>query len=429
MPATNIVPWPFAPHWADGITETLEWKSAVLTSKTGAEQRYPVRLGPRRQIDIPFVLSGQERAYFDTLMMANLYKPWYCPVPQDQLSIGPVVAGQTDFYFDTSYLEYRVGGKVLLRSLDSFDWDVLEVTSVASDHISVEAPGAARSYVRGATIAPAFKAYISDLVTAVRPIGRAFTGTARFTAVDATVWPTTARDLAEVPFYPDFAFMGFQAPILTQEPNSVETLDYKYEWMMETQDNDSSAPIFTAKTDRAWMSQMYSWFLVGRKERSDFRDFLFRIKGRVHPLWLPSFNDDQTPGWNLINPNNLYLSITGRDRQITYNRDGTWYVTSTALETDAGGVPPERFVSDTVVRVSALSLKRFDQDSIEIVHQSDAAGLATVRLNMRDAPDLRVEAGILPTPFSDTSQHHTDGDVVASNSVSSLNAPITITGT
>ena len=45
------LPLPLSPNWSHGITETLEWKTNVHQSQTGAEQRVAMRLTPRRTFE------------------------------------------------------------------------------------------------------------------------------------------------------------------------------------------------------------------------------------------------------------------------------------------------------------------------------------------------------------------------------------------
>lgn len=46
--------WTISPDWSDGITETLEWLTGLLASPIGAEQRFGLRLTPRRSFEMTF---------------------------------------------------------------------------------------------------------------------------------------------------------------------------------------------------------------------------------------------------------------------------------------------------------------------------------------------------------------------------------------
>ena len=64
-----ITPWSFdEPDWLNGVTERLLWKTDVLSSQTGIEQRRRLRNAPRRQIEAAFTLIGQTRRLYDNIM-------------------------------------------------------------------------------------------------------------------------------------------------------------------------------------------------------------------------------------------------------------------------------------------------------------------------------------------------------------------------
>ncbi|RUF67839.1 hypothetical protein IPC1105_33025, partial [Pseudomonas aeruginosa] len=50
----RITAWSFAPDWADGVQESLEWLTELLTSTSGLEQRRSLRLSPRRSFEAEF---------------------------------------------------------------------------------------------------------------------------------------------------------------------------------------------------------------------------------------------------------------------------------------------------------------------------------------------------------------------------------------
>lgn len=382
------VPFPFDPDWTNGITERLSWLTAIQTSRTGAEQRQALRVGPRRQIDIPLVLTGGERSYFDTLLARQGGSTWYAPIPHEQLFFGYIYPGQTVFPFDTTYREIRVGSNLMVRG-DTFHAEMLQVTSVAADGI-VTTP-TVYGYT-GARLVPTFQAVIAEKVSASRQTARTMTATVRFASVEATVWPVTARTLAT--FGATYAVppgIGKPVyPILTKEPNSVSALDYGFERMWSTIDNNQSTPVYADKAGREFTSQQYAWFLYGPQERRDFRDLLFTLQGRAKPIWVPTFNDDLAIGYGYENVMGFpTTAIPDREYYARFTRDGTVTGFTTSAYNTGTRVPPETFDSDAILRNSFMSLKRLDVDDIEFQHFADLDGVATVTATFRDAPDIR----------------------------------------
>lgn len=422
--------WPFDIDWTNGFLETLEWKTVILTAANGGEQRYAARVGPRRRLDVSFVLSGQDRAYFDMLMMHFGGVPWYVPLAQDAVSLGaPLTTGQTTFAFDTTYREYRVGGHVLLRDSEiTSKWEVLEIASVTDTGITTT-NGMVNAYPNGCRISPAVLAQITDVVTVSRLTSRVFTGTVQFSVMEATYWPVAGRAASGFDVL-DMNNTGNPYPVITVEPNSVDSLDYAYQRTLRTIDGDVGLPHYTDVPARGFLGQKYTWFLAGAKARSDFRDLLMALDGQRVPVWMPTFTDDVTPGSGTYpNPGLHMLAQAGRDTAMVFYRDGTTEI-RTILPASTGDAPLPDLDSAAVLRVSFLNLKRLNQDSVEILHQTDANGLATVSATFLDAPDLRIAASPARAPYTaDFNVLQADGSSIpAVNAVSDLTTPVTLTG-
>ncbi|AGF89702.1 hypothetical protein SP099_00290, partial [Salmonella phage FSL SP-099] len=54
------------PNWKDGVTERIEWQTDVMISESGAEQRRPIRLHPRRSFEATFLRWEEKRTLLDT---------------------------------------------------------------------------------------------------------------------------------------------------------------------------------------------------------------------------------------------------------------------------------------------------------------------------------------------------------------------------
>ncbi len=434
----NIVPaWPFKVDWTNGYTETLEWKTSVLGSPIGAEQRYAARMTPRRKLDLPFLVSGGERTYFDLMMMANSGSNWYAPLAHDATyvrAVYPLTPGPgVKVFCDTALREYRVGGHVILQGGSVEQWDVLTIAAVGWGGLTTVETPELNAYGRGSTMYPAVLARITDTLTAKRQHGRVLSGTMQFLCMEPTIWPINGNTLAAVPFYtyqPEEGAMSQGPwPILTMEPNAVDALDYSYARKLAVNDNEVSLPTYEDQANRAFTGQQYTWFLAGRQAGSNFRDLLFTLDGQRVPLWVPTFNDDVTPGSEYYpNPNLRTDNPSGRDTLITFNVDGTFSVNPGLADIIGTDGLPVNFSSPTAVRTSFMNLKRLNQDSVEIMHHSDADGVATVTVVLIDAPDLRVPTPYNSFVYTDTGQLQPDGSTItATNTTNTLTTPVTIT--
>jgi hypothetical protein len=427
----NPIAWPFATDWSNGITERLSWLTAIQTSRSGAEQRQALRVAPRRQIDLPVLITGQERAYFDILLMRNGGIAWYVPLPPEQVAVGEVQSAQTVFPMDTAYREIAVGTKLILRGTDAFHVELLEVNSVAADHVTTTP---AASYYASATLTPAFLAVIAEKVDVSSRTAQVSTATVRFVSTAGMTWPVQGRALATVPTFAAPRVGAPAYPILTKPPNRLSDLDFSFERIWSTIDNSQSNPLYIDKSQRAFTSQKYEWFLYGPQERRDFRDLLFRLQGRAKPLWVPTFNDDL--GYAQGYPNPLGFSDVapppGREYFAQFLADGSVNGYGVTAMQTGWRIPTEQFSFGNVLRNSFMALKRLDVDDIEIVHQVDRDGVATVSAVFRDAPDLRQPASLATQGFPYSGYWPTAADSgtrdPAINVSTGLTDAITVTG-
>lgn len=382
----TIPAWPFRPDWSSPIVETLEWLTAIQVSRSGAEQRQTLRLSPRRRIDYPVQLYGQERAFFDVWLMKNGGRPWYLPLPHENVTL-TYAAQEADVFlpFDTSYTEFAVGGKAVLQGRNVFTSEVVEVTSVASNGIGVSA--LTKNYQNGLTIGPAVLGQITDDVSMNRPTGAVYHGTVRFQSLESLSRTPTA----------DFPLTYLGYPVLTTQPNASEELEYDYTRKLSVIDNKMSVPRYVDRAATAFGTQKHDFFLFGRQERSNFRDLLYRLRGQSQPVWVPTFNDDLSPGQGWPDPDDILTSIPGRTVALQFNRNGTYEVLSSS---SAGTVVTAPLYSNSVARTSFMTLKRLNIDAIEFSHYAMLDGVATVSLQFRDAPDLRVAGSYFKNPFA-----------------------------
>lgn len=76
---TSLI-WPFAPDWVDGLTESWEFQTNIMTSFDGTEQRRGLRQDARRRLSLAYTLTGQrDAANFQATLSARLNKAIYLP--------------------------------------------------------------------------------------------------------------------------------------------------------------------------------------------------------------------------------------------------------------------------------------------------------------------------------------------------------------
>ena len=197
--------------------------------------------------------------------------------------------------------------------------------------------------------------------------------------------------------------------VVTSPPDEADTLNYGYERMLEELDNQTGIPYRRDTAGIAFTKQKYNWVLAGRAQHKSFRQLAYSLRGRAVPVWLPTFFSDFTVV-DSTPTNDSYLIV--QDTQFTALGGASENRRDICIELIDGSRLYRRIVSSTtlsgnrevlgvdtpffeglnaasVLRVSFMTLSRLDQDSIEIVHQTDSAGVATVTTTFRAAPNIR----------------------------------------
>ncbi len=393
----NVI-WPFRADWSQPPIETLEWKTVVLATESGAEQRYALRTTPRRTWEISYVVNDYERVFLDLFMMNYGGSNFYLPLPTEIIplreDVGP---GQTFFACDTTYREIQAGSFIAVLGDNALVNELLAVSLVTPNGVTTSTP--TRNYYPAghARIVPCMPCRFSDTPSFTRETARVYKGIVRFESTTASVWPMkNARSPSPQPAYS--AAVGAPSyPVMLVQPDTNTAMDYTYERVLKTLDNQMALPQYTDPAQRAFPAQKYTWWLHGAAEQVGFRDWLYAMMGQRGAFWMPTFNDD-IGNLGVPSPNGLFSLQAGRELAIGFRQDGSFTVMPTVADSET--VYPVGDLDLTqYTRISFMDLKRLNTDKLEITHQGDLDGVVTCTALARSAPDLRVVAPYAPVPY------------------------------
>jgi hypothetical protein len=399
MPIDNLAKWTILPNWRQPVVERLSWLSAVLTSDSGAEQRFGLRWSPRRSFEPIFTVTGRVRALLDVSLAAAGAAEWYVPVWHDgNVLTAPLSLGAASITTDTAFREFKVGGYVMLWE-NEFTAEVHEVTSVGSGTVGID-PVTSREWPIGTRVFPCVRARVGDIPELSRKTGTVFEGGIRFDISTDNDWSDVAATI-DLPTYLTYR-------VLTQRPNRREDLSLRYERMIEDLDNDVGLTLRRDVSGLAFPVQSHSWLRLGREEQAKLRALLYDLSGRVTPLWVPTFDDDLLLADDVDAADTTLLIHTagldtfgvpfaGREHICIRLRDGTHIfrqITGVASSGDTETVTLSAAVGQTFTRrevhsVSFMSLCRQNADEAEFNHVTDAGNATEVTVSFRHAPDIR----------------------------------------
>lgn len=408
MAADNELPvWTIRPNWRNGVLERLDWLTDVLGGTYGTEQRRALRLSPRRSFEMTFNPINEARSYFDLWLHRMGSEEFMVPLFHDRGTLtAAVTAGQDTIPVDTTYREFLAGGMAVIIGDDPFTFDVLEITAVAVDELTVEAAGVAHGWPAGTAIFPLRRTRISQesLFAAI---------TSR---VGEAVLQFELNQENDIPDEGEWAFSYLGIPIIVDEPNRRERMDFTYLRNSLIMDNDHGIRALLDDAGRAFTMQTHLKMMRGRAEHWAFRQMLYRLRGQQAPIWLPTFNRDFQLSSSRLAAD-VYLDIKKIGYAYTGGLiDGREHIFINGPAPIAGaisgvGAAPttaeERLTLSGALGTalaagttgSFLEIVRLSQDAVEISHLTDTDGVAECNLAFRAFRDERTPGAITTVPI------------------------------
>lgn len=398
-PDNELPVWTIAPNWQGGILEALEWYTNVLTPEINrAEQRRMIRMSPRRSFEVGFTVEGNERSYLANWLHRLGGSEFMLPLWHDHGQLGATAAiGATTLSVDTQWREFVDDGMALLVSSDCFTFEAVEIDTVSSSTISLVS-GLTSAWPSGTTIHPLRRArFDKDDASLSWLTSRVGSGTLRFNLAQANDFDLGSSEL--------FEYLG--KPVLTTEPNWSEEINSSFLRALFEQDAVSGIPYFLDPADRAFVAQRHRFLLAGRQERFEFCQFLYRLAGRLHSLWVPTYNIDAivsaaaVSGATALDIEKIGLELVGgpaagREHILFTGATGHEGAQISSMGTAPSASEERLNLSGAIGQnvtagtyLSFMDVMRLDQDRVEITHHADSEGAAECNLVFRAFDDTR----------------------------------------
>ncbi|MBK5072578.1 phage tail protein [Budviciaceae bacterium CWB-B4] len=391
---TTLIPWLAAPNWAEGITETLEWKTSILQSSSGAEQRVARRLSPRRSYELSVITAGNDRAAFENALARAGGMTWTIPAWPDIAELAVTCpVGSLIIPVITTGRNFTAGGKLLIQSAQGWlsRYEVADIRLVMSDRL-VLASGTAQQWSAGTLIYPAYQAFLTNPPAISRKTDALMSARVRFQVMGANDYPAVNN----LPLYRSH-------PILEHDPDWSDELTAEYNRMMLELDNGTGIPFRTDTAQRAFTVQQHVWVAAGRYVQGALRSLFWYLRGSQRSLWIRSQSNDLEPisplNGNILDVQFVGLSdfglMPGRQDIAIRLADGAYLyrrITAVNRRTSISdrlildGAPVQVPLSH-IVSISFMSLCRQNSDSVDWEHQTDADGVATISTTFRGVRD------------------------------------------
>ncbi|SIQ31038.1 hypothetical protein [Marinobacterium stanieri] len=285
LPENIAAIFPYPASWTDSITEGREYKTDIMRSRDGKEQRRALRSKPRKSLSFDVLLEGTEASNFDYLMTGLQPHRWLLPMWQRprRLTTAVSAGGNTlQFAAPVSY-ELRSGDYLVLHR-EGAEPEAQQVDTVSGDRLSVtltdvlEADWPAHSHVYPTEAAQLHKGNSGRYITS--GVLRANMNFNCLVDARAPVEPELTFDL-----------MIGALEVLTHPINWVNSLDVGYDWEPVLIDADIGPTAYETDGDLASQTRKCEVLTETSDEVDWWFAFFDRCRGRQVPFLMPTWVD------------------------------------------------------------------------------------------------------------------------------------------
>jgi len=383
----RITAWALSPDWASPVVERLEFKTDVMHTWSGAEQRRALRIAPRRTFTFNAQLTQQERRFVEAQLFNWSARTWALPIwPDGQPLSSALSAGATSIACDTVNRDFTAGGMAIMIA-SAVLYEVVSVQSVASGALTLSYP-VQNNWPAQTRIYPVRTAFLAGYPKLTRENGNFSTASPSFLVIEPCDWSAASG----LPTYRS-------APVLENSPDEggLEMTLARNTVMI---DCDTGTVAIDDLAGIGLPTNTHNWWLEGGAIRAAFRALLYLLKGRQGEIWVPTYQQDlkitaavasgqayidvELTGYQLYLLNQVNrqdIRIELYNGTILYRRiiGATGLDVYTERLTLDSGIGSAVAVTD-VRRISYMALSRLNSDAIEIQHHTAASakgGLAT----------------------------------------------------
>ena len=361
--------------------EVLEWKTDVLTTNDGSEQRVRLRKKPRQSFNVTYPIPYREMARAENLVYGWLTRRWAVALWSEAQQVGTLLAGTTVINIDTTASDYRDGALIMI-------WESNRKSATADVGI-----------VSAGTLTlnrPLAKTFTNPWIVPVR-LGRIVGNVSRATSGYNGSLEMTYEFSDNIDLDPPAAptqFLGYDV-YFDEALKNGEALTDSLQARVDVVDYGTAAGAsFYSPWTYTRIGRPYKFLLQGLPDIWNFRKFLHRRAGRLRPFWVPTFE------------NNMRVAQTGKLTQsievyaddyrgFAPERthigilldDGTWLLrtinaaTASGADTAVIGLDaPININASRIRQISFLGLKRLDADRVELQWNSNRVLECTVRM-------------------------------------------------
>ena len=260
-------------------TEGYEWKTDIITSYN-KEQRIAMRDIPRQEFKYSYQLSQSDFSKSKAALNRWAGRIWGVPAWSQVEEVGSLNEGATAIDIDTRLKDYFAGDSAFIWQSND-DNLVVNLQDVAEDRLTLELP-LSRGFDR-AFICPLRYGWTLGGIDFVRDDFEIVRASARFELTDNKDF---SGDATGYDRHDDLDVIRSNTVLVSGSLN--EKISKELEIIDNGLNNFDAKP----KNNFIKFKQNITFDISDKAEQINFRKWIFSLKGKQKPFWLPSWNND-----------------------------------------------------------------------------------------------------------------------------------------
>ena len=373
---------PVFPYQAqNGWHEIWQWKTDVLRSYTGLEQRIRLIEIPTGTIEIQFPIPATERQKVNNFLMQNAKEDWDLPLWTDSLVVNNLEIGDIEIALPPIATLIQNSSRIIIWSSPN-KYEIREIASLIDNVLTFTDP-LTYNY-RKAFVAPLATGFLKT------PSDRKTNGYE--TNVSASFYIKTfphppAADPEDTYLYED---LYYEDQILPNQGLIPEEMVSR----VDTISNDIANEIFITPWKNVQPSRIFTHYNYSLEDTYNFRGWLMRRSGKYKSFWIPSNEHDFTVkntgliesillcennNFDLATSPRKYISVLKKDKtRANFRITDSIPISLTELEIYID--EPANLVKEDILSVQFLTLVRLDTDRVELFFMGAGKSNSSLRI-------------------------------------------------
>jgi hypothetical protein len=262
----------------DRVTETIEWKTEVLSSRNGTEQRIKLRTNARHILNISAYLNFTDRQYIENLLFGWRQRIWSVPMWIEARKLSsPISIGDNTVSVDTRWGDFRINGTAVVWHSNRI-YDVFIINTIADFELGLNRTFT-KDFPAGSWVMPTRSGIMKK---DPKRMTTGFDG-----RLDATIRIQDNLEVENEASPVQFNTHDFYDMVPLYDGDSGVVDEYMYN--LETLDFGNGVEDYFTPWDNMKIGRSFDLILEGLQQIWEHRQWLCRRAGRLRPYYTPTY--------------------------------------------------------------------------------------------------------------------------------------------